>query len=144
MTGPIRYRGVVIEDVPGAPWMVAYGWRDNVNRHFAVMRACPSYSSDELRLACWDSLVATVYGTCDLCGAVASTPAEAKVEPSDGSGFTGRCLLAHRDGCSCSDERLEDLDRRDSPDGQGTPPDYSDQSVDVLAAFLTMATEAST
>lgn len=144
MNGAIRYRGVVIEDVPGAPWTVGYGWRDDGVLHFAVIRACPDYVSDELCLACWDTLVASVTGACDLCGAVAPTPPEVKTAPSDCRGYTGRCLMVHRPGCPCSDARLEELDRRDSPDGLGTPPDYSERSQDVLAAFLVMAFEVLT
>jgi hypothetical protein len=144
VNGAIRYRGIVIEDVPGAPWTVGYGWRDSGVLNFAVIRASPGYCSDELRLACWDSLVASVQGVCDLCGAVASTPPELKTAPPDARGFAGRCLLIHRDGCLCSDERLEELDRRDSPDGLGTPTDFSEESQNTLAAFLTVAMEVLT
>lgn len=138
MNNPIRYRGAVVEDVPGAPWMVAYGRRDSGRAHFALMRACPGYASDELRLACWDSLVADVFGVCDLCGAVAAIPPELKVASPDQS-FVTSVPMPHRDDCPCACERLQVLDRRDSPDGLGTAADLSDEAAAAINRFLAAA-----
>lgn len=135
---PIRYRGVVIERIPDAPWLAAYGRRDSSRVHFALLRACPDYASDELLLASWDSLVADVFGTCDLCGAIAPTPPELKVASPDQS-FVTAAPMPHRDDCPCAGERLQALDRRDSPDGLGTDADLSDQAAAAINRFLTVA-----
>lgn len=135
MNYAMRYRGVVVEDVPGAPWMAAWGWRGAGHKHFALMRALPGYASDELRLACLDSLVADVFGVCDLCGAVAPTPPQMKTAPP-GENTLSFVPLPHRDGCPCADDQLRWLDIRDSPDGFGTPADFSEESTDALAAYV--------
>lgn len=119
--------------------MVAYGRRDNGRAHFALMRACPGYASDELRLACWDSLVADVFGVCDLCGVVAATPPELKVASPD-QNFVASVPMLHRDDCPCAGERLQALDRRDSPDGLGTNANFSDAAAAAINRFLTAAT----
>lgn len=138
MNHPMRYRGTIVEDVPGAPWMAAWGWRNDGAKHFALMRALPDYSSDELRLACLDSLVAEVFGVCDLCDAVASTPPELKTAPP-GQQFLSMVPLPHCDDCPCGDEQLRRLDVRDSPDGLGTPTDFSEQATDAVAAWVNEA-----
>lgn len=142
MTGAIRYRNAVIEDVPGASWTVAWGWRNSGAQYVSVTRACPDYTSDELRRAVWDALVAEVFGKCSRCGAVAGTDRELKTASADQRVFLGGCPVPHRAGCPCSNGRIQALDRRDSPDGLGTPLDMSEASQNVLAEFLNTMAEA--
>jgi hypothetical protein len=141
VNGAARYRGITIEPVPDAPWLVGYGWRHAGILHYAVIRACPDYSSDELRTACWNTLVASVMGECDLCGAVAPIPAELKTAPAGIRGWGGQDPLTHRDGCPCSGECLDALDQRDSPDGQGAPMDFSEESRHALVVFVNAVME---
>lgn len=142
MNHPIRYRGIVIEDVPGAPWTFGYGNPQPNVLNFAVRAVIPDYASDEMRLACWDNLVASIFGTCDLCKATAPTPAALKTAPPDARGYIGGCLLVHHDDCQCGDDRIAWLDLRDDPAGLGMEPDMSERSLVVLADYLATAVEA--
>jgi hypothetical protein len=125
--------GITIEQVPGAPWLVAY---DLAAGHVAVAPARPAYISDELRAAWRDHLIASVNRRCHHCDCVASMSAMEKTAPRDGRGFVGRDSLPHDRDCPCSDERLEELERRDSPDGSIAPADVSDASADALIDYL--------
>lgn len=144
MNNPIRYRGTVIEDVPGAPWTFAYGWPEANRLNFAVRPVIPDYASDELRFACWNYLAASVFGACHLCEAAASTLPAVKTAGPGVHSFVSDTLVRHEDWCPCSNDRIGELDRRDSPDGLGTPADWSEESTDALMAFLRTAVEVLT